>query len=425
MFRYAFTIWVLFTFCSFPLKPYFTETGGKSKEEIRNRIDYFLKKLPPATKAGILIYNPLSQDTIYSLNHTISMIPASNTKLFTTASALSIMSGNFVLSTKLLTDDHNIKDGTIDGNLYLKGFGNSLFTDEDMDKMVSELIAKGITRIKGGIIGDDSYFDDVYTRDDWIQDEEANVRLPPISAVVVNKNRKLVQTRRGNRVRTSNVNIKDPPLNAASMLRAKLLAEGIDVELGADKGTTPDNAVVISETGVTLRELIKPVNKDSDNFLAECLFKTIGAVASGRQGNAFYSTQAILSFISDNGIYSRGTAVVDGSGISRFDQVTVGAINGLLEKMYFDLANFDDFYNSLSIAGVDGTLKRRLIGTSAENNFRGKTGTLNGVSSLAGYLTCANGEDLIVSIFFEFSRGGAQMHRDIQNEIIQTLCDWD
>src|SRR3970282_1572047 len=108
----------------------------------------------------------------------------------------------------------------------------------------------------------------------------------------------------------------------------------------------------------------------------------------------FYSTQAILNFIDDNAIYSTGTAVVDGSGISRFDQVTVGAIAGLLEKMYFDLANFEDFYNSLSIAGIDGTLKRRLRGTFADDNFRGKTGTLNGVSSLSGYLTCSGGGDL-------------------------------
>jgi len=176
---------------------------------------------------------------------------------------------------------------------------------------------------------------------------------------------------------------------------------------------------------VELREVIQFINKESDNFLAECLFKTIGAVASGQQGNAFYSTQTILSYIADNGIFSKGTAIVDGSGISRYDQITVGAVVGLLEKMYFDIANFDDFYNSLSIAGVDGTLRRRLKGTFAENNFRGKTGTLNGVSSLSGYLTCENGEDLIVSIFFEFSRGGAGFHRDIQDSIITALCEWN
>jgi PBP4 family serine-type D-alanyl-D-alanine carboxypeptidase len=211
----------------------------------------------------------------------------------------------------------------------------------------------------------------------------------------------------------------------AQLLKKKLIEAGIEVSSNAEKGITPVDADLISEKGIELRELIQFVNKESDNFLAECLFKTIGAVASGEQGNAFYSTQTILTYISDNGIFAQGTAIVDGSGISRFDQITVGALTGLLEKMYFDMANFEDFYNSLSIAGVDGTLKKRLIGTFAEDNFRGKTGTLNGVSSLSGYLTCTGGDDLIVSIFFEFRHAGANFHRDIQDDIIRILCSLD
>ncbi len=97
---------------------------------------------------------------------------------------------------------------------------------------------------------------------------------------------------------------------------------------------------------------------------------------------------------------------------------------GLLEKIYFDLINFDDFYNSLSIAGVDGTLHNRLIGTKAENNFRGKTGTLNGVSGLAGYLITAGGEDLIFTIIFELTKGGCGiLQRMIQDRIMNHLPD--
>jgi len=169
---------------------------------------------------------------------------------------------------------------------------------------------------------------------------------------------------------------------------------------------------------------LQDINKHSDNFLAECLFKTLGAEISGEQGNAFYSTQAILSFIKDNGIYSDGSSIVDGSGISRFDQITVGALAGVLEKMYFDLAHFDDFYNSLSIAGVDGTLRNRMDDTRAGRNFHGKTGTLNGVSSLSGYVTTAAGDDLIVSIIFEFDKKGARFHRNIQDDIIALLAGW-
>ncbi|HSP86591.1 MAG TPA: D-alanyl-D-alanine carboxypeptidase/D-alanyl-D-alanine-endopeptidase, partial [Ignavibacteriaceae bacterium] len=326
------------------------------------------------------------------------------------------------LYTKILSDDNNLEDGVVNSNLYIKGYGNSLFTSEDLQSMVNEIREMGITKITGKIIGDDSYFDNIYTRDDWITDEVANVKLPPISAIVIDNNKKIIQKKRRGRLRNYYVNIDNPPLNAAIVLRSKLISAGVEVNANAEEGVTPETAISISEKGIELRELIRFINKESDNFLAECLFKTIGAVSSGEQGNAFYSTQTILSYISDNGIFSKGTAIVDGSGISRFDQVTVGAITGLLEKMYFDVANFDDFYNSLSIAGVDGTLRRRMSGSFAANNFHGKTGTLNGVSSISGYLTCANGDDLIISIFFEFNRNGAKFHRDVQDDIIQTLC---
>jgi D-alanyl-D-alanine carboxypeptidase/D-alanyl-D-alanine-endopeptidase (penicillin-binding protein 4) len=180
--------------------------------------------------------------------------------------------------------------------------------------------------------------------------------------------------------------------------------------------------MLLTESAIELRELIKMINKHSDNFLAEGLFKTIGAESSKKQGNAFYATQAILDFIEDHGIYSTGTAVVDGSGISRYDQITPGAIVGLLEAMYFDIKNFNDFYNSLSLAGVDGTLGHRMIGSSAENNFHGKTGSLNGVTSLSGYLKTAAKDDLIVSLIFEFQQGGRDYYKSIEDDIIKALC---
>ncbi len=410
------TIFVLLLFVS--------TAFSSSKDEIASRIHHILSKLPSSTHAAVLVFNPLTQDTIFSLNAAQSMIPASNTKLFTTATALSELGGDFELKTSLLTDDMNLNDGVINGNLYIKGYGNSMFSQEDLEDCVSELKHKGIKKVTGKVIGDDSYFDDVYTRDDWIRDEVANVKLPPISALVLDRNRQVTYRKRGRHTRRYLINVKNPPLNAAESLRSELLKQGIDVNSKAVVGVTPDDAAEITNSVITLRNLIQAINKHSDNFLAECLFKTVGAEISGKQGNAFFSTQAILSFIKDNGIFSEGSSVVDGSGISRFDQITVGALAGVLEKMYFDLAHYDDFYNSLSIAGVDGTLRHRMRGTHAENNFHGKTGTLNGVSSLSGYVTTEAGDDLIVSIIFEFDRKGARFHRDLQDDIVTLLADW-
>jgi D-alanyl-D-alanine carboxypeptidase/D-alanyl-D-alanine-endopeptidase (penicillin-binding protein 4) len=396
-----------------------------SKEVIRSRIESLLDNLPKGTIAGILIFNPLTEDTIYQLNYTHSMIPASNTKLFTTATALSIMGGGYPLKTILFTTDKDIKDGVIDGDLFIKGFGNSVLTSDDIDTMAMQLRAKGIKKVTGNIIGDDSYFDEIYTRDDWIRDEKANVKLPPISALVVDRNRTIVYRKRGRYKRRYVAYVKNPPLNAAIILKDKLEGQGIDIDGRAVKGVTPPNVIQIAESKILLKDLIREINKHSDNFLAECLFKTIGAVTSGNQGNSFYSTQAILKFIKDNGIYSDGTAVVDGSGISRYDQITPGAIVGLLEKMYFDLIHYKDFYNSLSIAGVDGTLRHRLNATYAENNFHGKTGTLKGVCSLSGYLTTKSKDEIILSIFFDFKHRGENYYRNIQDEIVKILADWE
>ncbi|MHB9013284.1 MAG: D-alanyl-D-alanine carboxypeptidase/D-alanyl-D-alanine endopeptidase [Ignavibacteriaceae bacterium] len=402
-----------------------------SKEELKKRIENILTKVPNQTVSAIIIFNPQTQDTIFSENVSDTVIPASNTKLFTTATALNLMGGNFILSTKILSVAR-VRNGVLNGNLYIKGYGNSVFTEQDLIEMVKELKNKGIKEITGNVIGDDSYFDDDYSRDDWINDELTDYRLPPVSALVLDRNRTAVRERVRVRVARRRYRIKyvtvykdvsNPPLFVAQALRAELVRNGIRVTGMAEKGITPNNAGTLAESTILLKDLIKIMDKHSDNFLAECLFKTIGAVSTGKQGNAFYSTQAVMRFIKDNGIFSKGTSLVDGSGLSRYDLVTVGAIGGVLEKMYFDRKNYKDFYNALSVAGVDGTLRNRMTGTPAENNFHGKTGTLNGVSSLSGYLRLTNGTDLIISIVFQYRNQGAYYYRGIENEIVTALSE--
>lgn len=400
-------------------------TTATSREDLLTNIKTILAKVPAGTNTSIMIYNPLNQDTILAENITRSMIPASVTKLFTTATALSIMGADHYFSTRLLTDDLQTDDGIINGNLYIKGYGNSMFTSSDLSDMVKDLIRLGIKEITGDIIGDDSYFDDIYVRDDWIPNEKANVKLPAISALVLDRNQSVTQRKVGNRIRHYSENVKSPPVFAASRLKERLISEGILVNGAVRSSSAPFQVKILSDKRTSIREIISIINKNSDNFLAEVLFKAIGAATSGKQGNSLYSQQSILNFIDVNGIYKPGTSIVDGSGISRFDQVTLASVTGILEKMYFDLRHFDDFYNSLSIAGVDGTLRNRMTGTLAENNFRGKTGTLNGVISISGYLTTPGGDELIVGIMFEFNRGGWNFFRSIQDEIIALLSKWN
>ena len=398
--------------------------SAEEPEKIIKEIDDLISEIPADTKMAIFIYNPLTQDTLVSINHTESMIPASNTKLFTTATALEIMGGDYKLSTKILADDDDLSDSTIDGNIYIKGFGNPTFSTEDLEELVNQLHQSGLRKVTGNVVGDDTYFDNVYFRDDWISEERANIKLPPISALVIDRNRTIVTKKRKGRYRNYFVNVENPPLFAAKKLKEKLISYGVEVVGKSISEQTDENAKPLVDSSIELRELLQLINKNSDNFYAECLFKTLGSAYSGQQGNSFFSTQAILNYIDDNSIYSTGTKIVDGSGISRFDQVTAGALVGLLEKVYFNIKQFDDFFNSLSIAGIDGTLRKRMIGTPAENNFRGKTGTLNGISSLAGYVTTADDDDIIVCMMFEYTKGGASKFKSIQDKIIEILANW-
>lgn len=399
-------------------------TLASSKDKLNDQISFILSKIPSDTKTAILIYNPLNQDTIFNQNVFTPMIPASITKIFTTATALSLMGKEYRLSTILFTDDTNLKDGVINGNLYLKGFGNATFTSEDLLNFINKLKSIGIREITGNIIGDDTYFDNIYFREDWIENERANVKLPPISALVLDRNKTTTLRKKGRRRIYVTENFKNPPLNIAQKFKQIIEENDIIVNGSAKSGVTPDNVIEIAEASVQLTDLIAMINKHSDNFLAECLFKAIGAFYSGKQGNSFYSQQAIQEFIKKNNIYSVNTEIVDGSGISRFDQITAASVNGVLETMYFDLRNFETFYNSLSHAGVDGTLRNRLSELPEGFTFKGKTGTLNSVIGLSGYLTSEDKDDLIVTILFEFNRGSWNYYRDIQDEIILALANW-
>ncbi len=451
---------------------------AKDNKKIVENIGIFLNKLPEGSKAAVLIINPVTRDTVFKHNIFEPVIPASNIKLFTTAVALKLMGPDYLISTKLFTDDIDLSDGVINGNLYIKGFGNPLFTLKDLDSLVSYLDTLKITRITGNIIGDDSFFDNVYSRDDWIIQENANVPLPPVSALVLNRNKftlKLNSNRRyGKLLRYAvipdydfvKVNMKarvtkfrtrprityhtdqngfkikvtggmrksrrrkyyaifpdNPPLFTALALYEKLSKKKIIIDGKPSTGITPQFADEIAGIDIPLKKLISITNKNSDNFLAECLFKIIGANFSGSQGNSFYATQAVMSFIEENDIYIEGSSIVDGSGISRFNKITVAAIVDLLEVMYGNEEIFPEYLSSLAVAGEDGTLEERFVSSVVRNNFFGKTGTLNGVSAISGYLKTKNNNDLIVSIIMEFNKKGANFYRNVQDEIIETLAE--
>ncbi|MBI5727060.1 MAG: D-alanyl-D-alanine carboxypeptidase/D-alanyl-D-alanine-endopeptidase [Ignavibacteriales bacterium] len=387
------------------------------------KISQILKEIPSATSYGILVLDPLSNDTIYMHNPKALMIPASVTKLYTTLSAVTTLGNDFLLSTKLYSSDYQLRDGIIDGDLYLKGYGNSLFTTDSLRKMVAVLKRMNIRKITGDIVGDETFFDGEYFHRDWIEDDPGGGNIPPISALVLNRNQTMVRKKvRRRRYAMVTASVKDPALHAASVLLAELQSEGISVDGHAVSGKTPDKTRELASSSVRLLDLMKVINKRSDNFLAECLFKTMGAIYSRKEGSAFYAGQALYQFLDRHDIVTDGLQIADGSGLSHYNLVSVRSIVSLLEWAYLNLTSFEEFLQSLSVAGDDGTLRNRMFDVPPGLQFYGKTGTLSGLSSIAGYLRNKNGNDLIIAMIFDYGKFNARYYKNIQDRIIKILA---
>ncbi len=446
----------------------FTFTFGQT---LQSKISEILSEGKGITEVGIRIIDSDSGELIYEKNSHKAITPASTVKLFTTSAALLNLGKEFRFSTELLTTDNNIKDGIINGDLIIKGFANPFFTSEQLDSMVTKLVKIGIHKINGDIVGDDSYFDSRYNREDWIKRERSNLALPPVSALILDRNEitisfipngkngftfsilpksnlykitnnvKLTRRRRlptiivQSQPKRININIKghirkrrhaysykafidNPPLFTADLLYDKLRNQGIIINGDVLPNKNSKKTHLIDKKFTTLENVIKKTDKESDNFLAEIIFKTLGAQFSRKVGNSFYATQAVYSFLDKIGIESNNIEIVDGSGISRANKLTAYAVTRLLKFVYNNKEIFNTFYSSLSSAGEDGTLESRLVGFGLKGNFHGKTGTLNGVSAVSGYLTTNSGKNVIVSILINFNRNGADYFRELQDEII-------
>jgi len=166
------------------------------------------------------------------------------------------------------------------------------------------------------------------------------------------------------------------------------------------------------------------MNKESDNHSAITVFKVIGALKYLPPGTITKGEDAVVSFLTSMGNPRDNFEILEGSGLSRYNSVNSDIYIRLLKYMYDENKTFDYFYSSLAIAGVDGTLRNRMIGTEAEKNVHAKTGTLNSVSALSGYAVTRDNELLIFYITmngFGSSPNGVKYKQD---QICELLCQF-
>jgi len=184
-----------------------------------------------------------------------------------------------------------------------------------------------------------------------------------------------------------------------------------------------DNLIPLySHRSVQLKYILKEMNKNSNNFYAEQILKTIG-LEENDFGSIENGVNACIKYFNQMGINMDNLVMADGSGLSRLNLVTPRQIVNLLTFMYKH-EEFDKFYDSLPIAGVDGTLLDRMKKTVAENNVRAKPGYSDNVSSLSGYLKTISGEPLVFSMIVNNFLTPPIFANYIQDSVCQRLINF-
>lgn len=371
-----------------------------SVEILRSDIDEVLQDtLFTTASMGIKVVSVESGEVIYSNNPQKLHHPASTTKLFTAATALAKLGPDFQFETSLYT---NIPSGAkVVGDVYLKGKGDPVLQTEVLMKFADILAHAGITSIQGNIVVDESYFDSVREGPGWMWDDSPlHISALSIRGIQPDEKTGSRAIACGNYLKTA---CKEKGINMIGLVVTGTVPTGIN--LAATHFSPP------------LSEIIKQMNKPSDNWIAEFLYKTVGAEVMGEPGTWEKGREAINRFLEEIVDETSVHRFVDGSGLSRYNLVNAELLTNLLVYMYHNFELNPMFMESLPIAGVDGTLTNRMKGMYAEKILRAKTGTLSGVSALAGYTKTADGEVLAFGILISHYVGSAAKARGIQDKI--------
>lgn len=429
---------------------------------------------------SITIREISTSEVLYEFNGDTPIKPASNMKLITTAAALDVLGEDYRFATNLYITGE-ISDGVLNGDVYLQGQGDPTLMDTDLKQFAEDLKALGIHTIDGRIVGDDKWFDgDLLTPGIWTGDESWYYAAP-ITALTTSPNadydsgtiivdvapaqvgepatftitphigdleiineaitvpfgenrtvsvERIYQTNQilisGNipigRTFRDWITVQNPTTHTLTMFQAILAEAGI--EYTKDKvfqAATPNSAKLIStKLSMTLKELLIPYMKLSNNGIADILIKTMGKVEN-HHGSTNAGLKVINEYGKSIGLNMNDWYFEDGSGMSHENHVSSLAVSELLYKVQNE-DWYDSFLTSLPIAGnsdrmVGGTLRNRLKDPSTAGNVFAKTGTLNGVAALSGYIDASSGKRYIFSVLVKNKSGAAPIIDEIVIEI--------
>jgi D-alanyl-D-alanine carboxypeptidase/D-alanyl-D-alanine-endopeptidase (penicillin-binding protein 4) len=457
-------------------------TSPRSAAALASDLGIFLERTRSGSW-GVMVTSVSRGDTLFSRNPGAELRPASTMKLFTTGLAFNRFGPNYQFSTDVLRDGPVSSDGTLQGDLILRGDGDPSLSGRFMDggpnapmaALAQRVAAAGIKHVTGSVIGDATAFDNAPVPDGWLtrylgagyaarvsglslnenvvwvavspgSGSHADVALEPMTTTLSVINKARTVGGRGSSLRMSkNSNgtitvsgsigrssptrrysyvVDDPALFATGALRAALQTAGVKIDGSTRLAATPANAVkVASLESPTFARMVSAMNRESINHYAELLFRD-GARGPRHlvQGSVANGNHAMHQFFTTFGGDTSRIYNADGSGLSINDRVTARAMVQLLD--YAHHAPWGpEFHASLPVAGESGTQKRRMKGSPAQGNLHAKTGTTNDVIALAGYVTATDGELLAFSFLYNGTdRWTAKSTIDVMGETLASFA---
>lgn len=414
-------------------------------------------------------------DVLYSRNIHKPLTPASTLKILTAEAALLYLGPEYHFSTQLLTDAKSVRNGILQGNLYVVLSGDPSLTYNDLYELMLTLRAHQIAAIGGNVYIDNTAYDQSFYGPGWEWKDKRYCYAAPISASIINHNclsfqvtpsqvpgrtaqvvtspkyfypeiRNSVITTSG-RSRACSLHLStdqseiglegcmprgryawgvsyvvtDIPDYNRALFKSVLNQQGINVYGQVTFASAPDDLSLIgTHTSKPLRLLINEMLKKSDNVIAGALFKKLGQLYTHKPGsweNGSYAVTQILSRHANVDI--SGMRILDGSGLSADNLTTPSQMMQVLDFAYHHYGTSYEFISSLPIAGVDGTLKHRM--GNIARKVRAKTGTISGVVSLAGYVVSGDREPLAFVIMINGNKGMGWRYKSLEDKIATAL----
>jgi len=462
---------------------FFWSSGGTAKlsTHIKNEIAKQISKVVlDGAHFGFAMGPVDSDDTWYQSGGGLKLNPASNVKIITSLAALHLLKPEFRFKTKYYRSGELV-DGILQGDIYVKGYGDPTVVTERLYIVAKQLQLRGIKHIAGSIIVDDSYFDGLNIAAGFANEKKPyRAYAAPTSALSFNFNTttlyvrssptknqayiaidppvdyiqlagKVKTTRYGRRIRAITYEtplqtmlsvtgymgkraspkryfrrIWHPSLYFASSLKYFLAQHGVTLEQDTKRGLVPDDAkLLLTDYSHPLTEVIRDLNHYSNNFIAEMLIKAIGA-QTAVPATFHAGLVNIREFLETEVGITQGTYMLNnGSGLNNVNRFTANQFLKLLRYAYRNFEMAPEFIGSLSVSGARGTIQKRMKQEASKRKIRAKTGTLRGISALSGYVVTPSEQVLAFSILVHGHQAPSYRIWQIQDKIAQALAQID